>query len=324
MDPQMLVPSLIFIGVLGIAFVVSSLTRRRPVAVRRRLVDHAVQVEVEAAHRLGRVQVLKDDTYSTVPILQAVLKRFKPARTAVGELQRASIQLSVLQYLFVRLLAGAGLFVVLWLATASPLVGGIGVFVGPLVPRIYLVVRARRRLKAFEAQLAETIDLLVSALRAGHGFLQALQATARDVDEPMRGELTRVIEEINVGVSASDAISAVTHRLDSYDFSLLSTAVTVQRSVGGNLAEVLESIANTVRERRRIRAEVRAITTGPRVSSYVLGIIPVGLLAFFSATNADYREVMFNSVLGKFMLVFAIIWSLTGMFLSSKVAKVEY
>jgi tight adherence protein B len=105
---------------------------------------------------------------------------------------------------------------------------------------------------------------------------------------------------------------------------LVATAVSIQRTVGGNLAEVLENIAATIRERRRIRGEVRSLTTGPRVSSYVLGAIPILLLSWFSSTNASYRDVMFHSTAGKAMIGFAAVWSLLGLIISRKVAVAEY
>ncbi len=324
MDAQILLPALVFAAVLGATLWLSTMRKGRQATLQRRLDIHAVQVSVEESRRLEHVQVLKQQIYSSVPALQAVLKRFRPARTAASELTRASVGLTVMQYLVIRLLAGVVLALVAWALTGSALLAPPAAVVGLMAPRVLVIVRAHRRKKAFEAQLAEAIDLLVGALRAGYGFLQAIEAVTRDIDDPMREELKRAVEEISLGISPADALAAINDRIESYDFSLLATAISVQRSVGGNLAEVLENIANTVRERRRIRAEVRAITTGPRVSSYVLGLIPLALLIFFSSTNQNYRDVMFHSPIGKAMLIFATIWSLLGLFLSRKVAQVEY
>ncbi len=324
MDPQIAVPALVFIAVLGATLGLTRLRRGRHAALQRRLDIHAMQVNVEESRRLEHVQVLKQRVYSSIPLVQALLKRFGPARTAAEELTRANVKLTVSQYLLLRLLTGAMTAILLVTLTSSLLPAPIGAIAGLMLPRIYLVVRAHRRKKAFEAQLAEAIDLLVGALRAGYGFLQAVEAVTRDIDDPMREELQRAVEEIALGISPADALAAINDRIDSYDFGLLATAISVQRSVGGNLAEVLENIANTVRERRRIRAEVRAITTGPRVSSYVLGLIPLALLTFFSSTNQNYRDVMFHSPIGKTMLIFATVWSLLGLILSRKVAQVEY
>jgi tight adherence protein B len=324
MSTQLLVPALIFASVLGAAWLASSLTGGRRTTVRRRLDDHAVKVAVEDAKRLDRIRVLKQQTYSSLPILQAILAHLRPARTAARELTRANAPLTVTQYLAIRLILGVGTLLLALFAIGSAWIALPAAIIAMILPRIGLNVRARRRHRAFEAQLAEAIDLLVNALRAGYGFLQAVEAASRDLEGPIQQELARVVDEINVGANPAAALAAIGDRIESYDFGLVATAVSVQRTVGGNLAEVLENIAKTIRERRRIRGEVRSLTTGPRVSSYVLGAIPLGLLLWFSATNAAYREVMFHSTAGKSMIGFATVWSLIGLFLSRKVAVAEY
>jgi tight adherence protein B len=324
MDAQMLIPVFIFVGVLVAAWLGGALTGNRRSAVRRRLDDHAVQVAVDEAKRLDRVKVLKQQTYSSLPILNAILSHVRPARTAAHDLAKANVSLTVPQYLTIRLAASAVAFVLVVFATGSVWFGPPAALVILIAPRIVLIVHAGRRKKAFEAQLAEAIDLIVNALRAGYAFLQAIEAASRDLEGPIQEELARVIEEINLGANPAAALAAIGDRIDSYDFGLVATAVSVQRTVGGNLAEVLGNIAQTIRERRRIRGEVRALTTGPRVSSYVLGAIPLFLLAWFSATNASYRDVMLHSAIGKAMVIGAAVWSTIGLFLSRKVAGVEY
>jgi tight adherence protein B len=309
----------VLVGVIGI----SALTGRRS-ATTRRLHEHAVPVTVNEAKRLDRVNVLKEQNLSPFRVVNAIFSRLKPARTAVGELTRANVWLTVPQYLLLRCLIAAILFFVLKTVTGVPLFGLVAIPVGLMLPRIALLVLANRRQKAFEAQLAEAIDLLVGALRAGYGFLQAIESVAKEIQDPMRQELVRVIDQVNIGSPPITALQEMSSRIASYDLALFVTAVTVQRSVGGNLAEVLENIAETIRERRRIKAEVKAITTGPRVSSYILGLFPLGLMLYFSATDDAYRQLMLTETIGKMMLGFAAVWSLIGLFLSTAVSKVEY
>ncbi len=313
-----------FVGVLGIWGTISALTNRQADAVRRRLDHHAVQVKVTEAKRLDRVNILKERTYSNVAPVNVLLSRFKPARTAAVELTHANMKITVAQYLAFRFALAAACFVALRVAFGSPIFGLAAALVAVMAPRVLVWLRIRRRLTAFEAQLAEAIDLLVGAMRSGYGFLQGIESVAKEMGDPMREELHRVVEQINVGISPADALQELTERIESYDLRLFAAAVTVQRSSGGNLAEVLENLANTVRERRRIRGEVSAITTGPRVSSYVLGLLPIGLLLFFVATNAPYRAVMVESMFGRMMVGGATVWSLIGFFFAQKMAKVEY
>jgi tight adherence protein B len=140
----------------------------------------------------------------------------------------------------------------------------------------------------------------------------------------MHKELNRVIEQVNVGINPIDALQEMGERLPSYDLALAIAAIAVQRQTGGNLAEVLDNLAATVRERRRVRGEVRALTTGPRVSSYVLAAVPFLLFIYFISISPDYRTVMMGSTYGHILLGVATTWSLIGFFLSQKVSKVEY
>ncbi len=324
MDTPMVVSAVAFVGVLIATLGISTLTSRRPASVRRRLDDHVVRVEVVEAKRLERINVLKEPIYSTTPGLNAVLRRFRPARTAARELAHANSRMTVFQYLLIRLLLGSGLGVGVWLVLGNPLFAGGITVLGIAAPRISLRRRATKRLKAFEGQLAEAIDLLVGSLRSGYGFLQAIDSVSREMDDPMREELVRVMEQSSVGINPVDALLEMSERINSYDLGLFTTAVSVQRQAGGNLAEVLENLANTIRERRRIRHEVHALTTGPRVSSYILAAIPVVLFGYFMLISVEYRDVMVGSLFGQMMLGAAGVWSTIGFILSQKVSKVEY
>ena len=324
MSSTVLFPVAVFVTVLAGYFLISSLAGRQSAMNRRRLEHHEVQLALAEAKRLDRVNVLKEQNYSSLRLLNAILRKFKPAQTAAGELLRANLRLTVPQYLLLRFLIAAILYIAARTASGFPTYSLAAFPIALMIPRVVLVVLGRRRRTAFEAQLAETIDLLVGALRAGYGFLQAIEAATRDVENPMREEFVRVIEQVNAGTPPQSALSELPRRIASYDLGLFVTAVTVQRTVGGNLAEVLENIAATVRERRRIRAEVRAITTGPRVSSYVLGLFPLGLMVYFAGTDAGYRHLMLSETIGRMMLGFAAVWSLIGLVLSTAVSKVEY
>lgn len=312
-----------FVGVMAGAYALYGFFGAGSRGVTHRLARHSVQVSVDEVARRQRLNILRQQEFSRFGPLDRILRRVKAGRTAHYELIHAHATITVTQYFLIRW-GAAFVFGIIFALIAGPLLLLVGAVLGFMVPRIVVKLLARRRLKRFEAQLAEAIDLLVGALRAGHGFLQGLEAVSKDMDGPMREELITVMEQISVGSTPVEALQGMTDRIDSYDLTMFVSAVAIQRSAGGNLAEVMENIANTVRERRRIRGEVHAITTGPRVSSYVLAMIPIGLLCFFSLTNSEYRGVMFTSPMGKLMLGFAVIWSMLGLFFSSKVAKVEY
>ena len=318
MSAPMIIAVAAFVAVCATVLLVSMLTQRRSDAVLRRLDDHAVAVAKVAAKRRERINVLKDRADGSL------LGRFRPGETATVELERAGSTMSVARYLLLRLALAVIAFVVVAVAFGYPLLGLPVAVVAALAPRVVLMRQARRRLLRFEAQLAEAIDLLVGALRAGHGFLQGLESVAKQIEDPTRHEINRVLEEVNVGIGPVEALEGVRERIPSYDLALLVSAISVQRQTGGNLAEVLENLASTVRERRRVRGEVHALTTGPRVSSYVLGAIPALLFLYFIAISTDYRDIMLGTMYGHILLGLAAVLSTLGYVFSRKVSKVEY
>lgn len=324
MSTPVIIAACAFSAVAALTLLVAKLVDRKPAEVRRRLGKHAVELDAAGPKRLERIDVLKDGQYSASARRNKLLARFRPARTAVAELARANASMSVGFYLLMRLVIATTLCVLARVLSGNVVIALVAIPVGLMLPRFQLRRKGRKRLKALEAQLAEAVDLLVGSLRAGHGFLQGLESVSKEIDDPMRHELARVIEQINVGIGPAEALQGMTERIPSYDLALMVAAISVQRQTGGNLAEVLENLAATVRERRRVRGEVHALTTGPRVSSYILGAIPLLLFVYFVAISSDYRDVMLGTTFGHMLLGLAAVLSLLGFYFSRKVAKVEY
>jgi tight adherence protein B len=313
-----------FVAVTALVLLISILTQRRPEAVRRRLEAHAVEVVAARTKRLERISVLKREAYGSIHGSGKLLGRVRPSETAMVELSRAGLNLGVRKYLALRVVAGLVAFVAAMILLGNALLALPAILIGTQAPRLWLRHQGKKRVKAFEAQLAELIDLLVGALRAGHGFLQGLESVSNQIEDPTRSELTKVLEEVNIGISPVDSLQAMGGRIPSYDFSLLISAIALQRQTGGNLAEVLENLAHTVRERRRVRGEVHALTTGPRASSYVLAAVPTLLFLYFISISSDYRKVMLGTTYGHMLLAAAAVLSMLGFVFSRKVAKVEY
>ncbi len=290
-----------------------------------RLDEHAANVRTADGQEIERVNVLRDDhALAKREGLSGRLHGLPMWRTAEIEMRAAAMKQNVGRYLLVRLALAGVLFAIITVVLHKPLFGLAGAAVGWFLPRMMVKRKATKRLVAFEAQLAEALDLLVGALRAGHGFLQAIESTAREMDDPLRTELGRVIEQVNVGGSLTDALTQLTQRVPSYDVQLLASAIAVQRQSGGNLAESLENLAHTVRERRRVKGEVKALTSGPKLSGTILGLMPVAMCVYFIAISDQFREVMLGTTKGQAMLAFAAVWTFIGWFMAQQVAKVEY
>jgi len=214
------------------------------------------------------------------------------------ELARADLVLKPSEFLAIRVGALVGIplvmialspFVALF---ANPLAWVVGFGVGFWLPRFWLNRRKGKRLKAFNNNLADTITLLANALRAGSSFLQSIEMVVRESQPPISTEFGRVIREVNLGLTLDVALANMTRRVRSDDLELMTTAIAIHHTVGGNLAEILDSIAFTIRERVRIKGEIRTLTAQQRMSGYVVGFLPIGLVGVLTLIAPTFMEPM--------------------------------
>jgi tight adherence protein B len=216
------------------------------------------------------------------------------------EIARADLKLKVSEYLVIWACAILGvpfLFLVLGVVLEplkSPIALIIGAFVGFMIPRFWLGRRRSSRLNAFNKQLPDTITLIANALRAGSSFLQAIEMVVREAQPPITTEFSRVVREVNLGLAFDAALENMVRRVRSDDLELMTTAITIQHQVGGNLAEILDSIAFTIRERVRIKGEIKTLTSQQRMSGYVVAALPIGLIAFLMVIAPGFMQPMFQ------------------------------
>ncbi|KQY64730.1 hypothetical protein ASD30_07515 [Nocardioides sp. Root140] len=237
-------------------------------------------------------------------------------------------------------LAGAGLSLTAaeWLlihagvAAAAGLVGlilgGGAVMVvflilGAVVPYLYLKRRHSKRLAAFNGQLAETLTLMAGGLSAGLSMPQAIDTVVREGQEPMVGELRRVLIEQRLGVEIEEALDGVAERMESEDFSWVVMAIRIQREVGGNLAELLTTVATTLREREYLRRQVQVLSAEGRISAWVLGALPIVVFLYLLLIRPDTARVMYTEPLGIMMSLAACVLLALGFTVMSKLVKVE-
>jgi tight adherence protein B len=215
-------------------------------------------------------------------------------------------------------------------ALRSPLALIVGAFIGFLLPRFWLGRRKSGRLGAFNKQLPDTITLLANGLRAGSSFLQAVELVVRESRPPMSTEFSRVIREVNLGLPFEQAMENMVRRVRSDDLELMATAINIQHTVGGNLAEILDSIAYTIRERIRIKGEIRTLTAQQRLSGYVVGFLPIGLAGFLFVAAPNFMAPMFAKPpdafglpLGVVILMFGGFMMFIGFLLIRKIVDIE-
>ncbi len=215
-------------------------------------------------------------------------------------------------------------------ALGNPLALLIGAFIGFWIPRFWLNRRKAGRLNAFNKQLPDTITLLANGLRASSSFLQAVELVVRESRPPISTEFSRVIREVNLGLPFEQAMENMVRRVRSDDLELMATAINIQHTVGGNLAEILDSIAFTIRERIRIKGEIRTLTAQQRLSGYVVGFLPIGLAGFLFVAAPHFMDPMFQKPpealglpLGVVILCFGGFMMFIGFMLIRRIVDIE-
>lgn len=195
--------------------------------------------------------------------------------------------------------------------------------VAALFPYVWMLRTKRKRQSRLIDQLADTLSILASSLRAGYSFLQALDTVSKEIGEPSAGEFQRVVAEIRLGRPVEDALIAMAVRVGSDDLKWAVIAINVQRQVGGNLAEVLDIVANTVRERAYIRRQVDVLSAEGRLSVAILACLPFGILLYISIVNAEYVEPLFTTTVGISLLAGGGILMGLGIFIMSRIVKID-
>ena len=239
------------------------------------------------------------------------------------QLARADLKITVGEFMAatVILVIGAGAIAyVLRKDILLTAIACLGAFFGP---RIYVSMTRNRRLKAFTNQLGDTINLMVNGIRAGYSILQAMEAVSQEMGPPISDEFGRVVQEVQLGLTLEHAMNNMLRRVPSDDLDMMITAINVQREVGGNLAEVLDSISFTIRERVRIRGELLAMTGQSRMSGYMIGMVPVALAVFLYILNPAYMGQMVDHVCGYVMLACAGIGVAAGFAVINKIMQIE-
>jgi len=194
----------------------------------------------------------------------------------------------------------------------------------PVGARMFLSMKTSRRQAAFADQLDDSLQLMASSLRAGHSVLRAIDAVSHEAASPTAEEFARIVNETRVGRDLTASLEEVARRMGSDDFVWIAQAIAIQREVGGNLAEVLDAVGHTIRERNAIRRQVKALSAEGKLSAYVLMALPFGICGFIWLTNPSYIAGFFTSPIGWAMLAMAALLLIAGGFWLKKMVSVKF
>lgn len=239
------------------------------------------------------------------------------------DLERAGLTLNAKEYFTLRVVVAVLFALVGVLLMPLPAIGLLFAPLGWLLVGLWLKRRIASRLHKMEGQLVEMLQMLSSGLRAGFGLLQAMEASAEQIPAPLSVEIRRMLRDTAMGASVEQALAAMNERVGSPDFDIVITAILIQRSVGGNLAEILDNVAHTMRERERIKGEIRTLTSQQRMTGYVIGGIPIGLLIIFYMISPDFTGLLFTDPLGRLMLTGAVVSEVIGYLIIQRIVNIE-
>jgi tight adherence protein B len=301
-----------------VAGIVSALRSSGPVEQRLQTYGGTSEVQVEEK---------KESKRRSTPIADSLNRALEGRRVSENlstQLARADLKLTVGEFLVLQLLAAVAAGAASYLLAGTIVIGILAMVLGWFAPRWFVSYRQGVRMRAFNDQLGDALNLMVNGLRSGYSVLQAMEAVSREMAPPIATEFSRIVQEVQIGLPLDQALANMLRRMKSDDLDLVVTAINVQREVGGNLAEILDVISFTIRERVRIKGEIRTLTAQGRYSGYVISLLPIGLALVLFCVNKPYVSRLFTSGwCGWAMVVCGLLMIGTGFIAIQKIVAIE-
>lgn len=321
-------PAGLVVGIILVFGAISSMLGGGSESVEARMARYAGpgsgQIAADAAEKTKKKAKRKRDRKEVDPFatLSADVEDKRFTTKVQRDLARANLKLRVAEYYYIRIGASLALGVILFVFR-DPISGIVGFLVGYMLPRFWVGRRISGRLNAFNKQLPDTITLLSNSLRAGSSFLQSIELVSREGGPPMSEEMGRVVREVNLGLGMEEALHNLVRRIKSDDLDLMVTAIGIQQQVGGNLAEILDTIAFTIRERVRIKGEINTLTAQGRVSGYLVAFLPIGLGVALNAINPAFMAPLFTETIGRILMGVGAVMMTIGFLAIRKITDIK-
>jgi tight adherence protein B len=267
----------------------------------------------------SRVSALK----SLSNLIPHIKLNARSTRKLEEELMKADIPITVDELLVIKIISST-ILALLALAIFKNVFSVIIVFILVWnIPRVLIASRKKEKIKQFDNQLNEGILVISNSLKAGHSFLQAVAITAEETKDPFSKEFKKLLKEMTLGVEEEEALKNLLLRVESEDLKLIINAILIQKDVGGNLSEILDNISETIRERQKIKNELKTLTAQGKLSGIIVGLLPVFLGLIFFLLNKEHMIVLFTTPLGLTMIGGAVVNEILGIFIIRKIVNIE-
>jgi tight adherence protein B len=314
---------LAFLAVALLFYVAASAANERS-AQARLLRERLASIEMAKARRPSEeLDLLRDDLLSEIPALQNLLRSSASASKLQTLLSQAGMKTRPGKFILISLLLAAIPALLVLQFTRQPLYAVIVAVAGALLPYFFASWMRSRRFHKFEERFPEAIDLLGRSTRAGHAFTTSLELIANELGEPVSGEFKKLFEEQRFGLPLRDALLNLSQRLPIIDVRFFVTAVLLQRETGGNLAEILDKLSYTIRERFKILRQVRVFTAQGRLTLLILMVLPIGLVLVMSTLNGNFMHVLFTDPVGHWLVMIGITFQIIGFLLIRRIIQIR-
>lgn len=320
----MLISTFIFLFFLFATYAVFLLASRKSDARQARLQQRVIEALQESPSRSPEeaVQIMREDTIGGSPFVNDLLTPLNVIKKLDTMLRQADTNITVTRLLVFCGIAGVMAGLAAYTIT-NALVAFLMAGVASMLPILFASRKRKKRLEKFNAQLPDTLDLLSRSLAVGHAFTESLHQVATEMPDPISTEFRIAFEEQKLGLSTKAALNRLVDRVPILDLRLCITAMHIQRETGGNLSEILEKVAETIRARYKLMEDFRTMTTASRGSAWILCLLPIAIIALITAINPGHTTSLLHETRGHYVLAAAAILQIMGMVTIRKILDIK-
>jgi tight adherence protein B len=319
-----MIPFFVFIFCLFVVLGAYLLATRGSEKRRARLQERLAEALMTSAHSGdNEIRLAREELMSEIPFINRAMLQLGFATRLKRMIEQADLNITVTRLMMFSLMAGILGALAMSVLTPAWILAVVAGLVAASLPFLHVVWKRHKRLREFLMLLPDALDLMSRALQAGHAFPEALHMVSTEMPEPIATEFRKTYEEQNLGLSLKLALENLSTRIPLLDLRLCITAIMIQRETGGNLAEVLEKVAYTIRERFRILEDLRTLTTSSRMSAWILCGLPLFIALAVTFMNPDYMSVLWHDSRGHKLMAVAIALQITGMLVIRKILRIK-
>jgi tight adherence protein B len=318
------IPFFVFLACLFMVYAIYLITSRQTEAKRTLLKERLADAIRASVHSQdAEVQLVRRELLSEIPWVNQVLMGVRVTTQFKKYIDQAASEVTLMRLVLFSLTAGVLAFLAVSMISTSYLLMFFFAILATSLPSVHILVKRKKRLHKFLQLLPDALDLMSRGLSAGHAFTEALQMVASEMPEPIAGEFRKTYEEQNLGLSLKLALENLVERVPLLDLRMAVTAVMIQRETGGNLSELLEKVAHTIRERFKIMEDLKTMTLSSRWSAWLLCALPIFLAIYVTVMNPGYMDVMWRDPRGHWLLAIAAIMQILGILMVQKIMRIR-